>query len=257
MSKENGPRLKSTAIEAVTQLGYRPELDLYSRETIQVLKTKLQEQPNLSYIIYFNHIAYDDPLFAAYIANKINPENTPVIIPTSYSHTEPDNPDNKKFIAMVSMASWAGIQTPRVIQAYQLNNEKYDYTSEQAKETYFKFFKTIKQNKQEFGRVGVLISPEGTRSKTGELGKFEESFTKLVGMLSSKDAEEKGREDVVFIPLAIHYLKGYKREKPNFTKPVELSLGLPYFHKNGDPPPNPKLLKSYLFSRLIPSVKKD
>jgi len=205
----------------VAEIGLLPSL-LYrinkTKETntrIKNLAQILTDQPDLSYILYFNHISYNDPLLVAHISQQIESRQTrPLFIPASFSHTDPDNPKNSVLSLLINEAGRCGIEIARVIQAYQVDDPGYGFSEVQARATYWALVKRLKELRN-MGAVGCLISPEGHRSETGELQAAENGILHIGRLLLP----------VVYIPLAIYYKGKYKRGGLNIRKEVSLSIG--------------------------------
>jgi len=197
-------------------IAFRINIPEEDRLKISEIRDQLISQPDLSYVVYFNHISFNDPMFAAHLIQKIDPNHTRhFIAPASHFHTTPENPKNKKFIFMINLAKKTGFEIVRVIQAYQVDNPEYGYTKDQAQSTYKVWLKRLKELRMSNIPIGCLISPEGTRSNDGVLGVGES------GIL----ATGKFMTPVMYIPLGISYIDGFNREKFNLGKRINLSIG--------------------------------
>ncbi|KKS95060.1 MAG: hypothetical protein UV71_C0013G0010 [Microgenomates group bacterium GW2011_GWC1_43_13] len=197
-------------------VAFQINLSERDRGRIEEIKNLLNSQPDLSYIVYFNHISFNDPMFAAHIIQKFDPKySRHLIAPASHFHTSPENPRNRKFIFMINLAKKTGFEIIRVIQAYQVNNPEYGYTRDQAQSTYKAWLKRLKELRMSDTPIGCLISPEGTRSSDGVLGVAES------GIL----ATGKFITPVIYIPLGISYIDEFKREKFNLGKRIHLAIG--------------------------------
>jgi len=196
---------------------YPIKIDQSSEDIISSVREKLKQTPK-NVIIYFNHIAYGDPLFAAYIAKQITPTHSHLLIcPASYSHTDPDNPKNSTFSQMVKEAERCGVEIHRVIQHYQVDNPEFGYTKNQATEQNMKFMHRLKQLHQTAQPTICLISPEGHRSETGSLHETERGIEVIGNILSP----------VLYLPVGIIYPHGYDRNSINFGKTTSLIVGSP------------------------------
>lgn len=232
------------------RLLYHIEVNEQSTLRIKRLKELLTREPELNFIIYFNHISYDDPLLSANMAMRIIPESQKrsrhLVAPVSFSHTDPDNPKNRDFIRMVNIANHCGIETIRVIQAYQVNNPDYGYTEDEAKQTYRNFYDHLKKMRESKTPTGCLISPEGHRSETGILGKAEKSGTISVGRLLAP---------VIYIPLGIKYPETYDRDHINSGRHVSLKLGETLFQDEPRNYPDFDLLMKNLAETLPKALR--
>jgi len=207
---------RSLELGILPELAYRIRFSEKDAERIETISAFLEERTDYSFIIYFNHISYNDPLLAAHLLEKIDKNHSRYLIaPASYSHTEPGNKFSKFFMKMTNEAQRCGIEIIRVIQTYQVDNPEYGYTIEQAQRTYKNWMRRLKDLHGEGRSVGVIISPEGHRSEGGVLGEAEK------GMVAS------GRlvAPVLFIPVGIFYEGEYQRSKFNIGKTVRLSIG--------------------------------
>lgn len=208
---------KEVVIGTLPKIAYRLELGDDTEQKIEIIKELLSDRPDMSFVLYFNHISYNDPLLAAHIITKIDPKQTrKLFAPASYSHSDPDNPINESFSFMLNEARRCGIEICRVIQAYQVDNPEFGYTKEQARETYKIFFSRLKQLKNENVPMGFLISPEGHRSDTGVLGVGEKGGIITAGRLLSP---------TLYIPLGIVYGGKYQRSGFNIGKKIKYSIG--------------------------------
>lgn len=213
-------KIESIRCEILTgllpEIAYRIHISEDDRSYIKEIKEQLAVHPNFNFILYFNHISYDDPLLAAHIVQQIDPKHTRhLIAPASYSHTDPNKPVNYGFSFMMDEAKKCGVEIIRVIQAYQVDNPQYGYTKDQAQATYRVWMRRLKELRSENTPTGCLISPEGHRSDDGILGAGE------AGIIST------GRflAPVIYIPVGISYIDDYKRSNLNFGKKLNLSIG--------------------------------
>jgi 1-acyl-sn-glycerol-3-phosphate acyltransferase len=244
VSKEVIHFLQNSALEYGPHLTHAVSIEKNSRYHLKILKKNLQERPNLSFVIYFNHLAYGDPLFAAHIAAQIQPphHNRPLFAPASHSHTNAENPTNRKFYIMIQIAQKLGIDITRVIQAYQVNDPDYNYSPDQAQQTYRDFMTKINEQIKKHQPVGIIISPEGHRSETRSLGNVETGFAKISRMIAP----------VIYIPVGINYPNNYLRDSINLTKKVQLSIGPTLIHEKTDPEPSINTLMTNL-TKALPS----
>ena len=242
MSKNLERARRVVEIGLIPRLAYRISETEETKARIKNLAEILTDRQDLSYIFYFNHASYPDPLFAAHMAQLVDPRQTrPLIIPASFSHTDPDNPKSRVFSFLINEAKHCGIEIIRVIQAYQVNNPEYGFNEIQARTTYKDLVKRLKELKNA-GTVGCLFSPEGHRSETGELQTAEKGIVHIGRLLSP----------VIYIPLGISYEGKYKRSGLNIGKRVSLSIGKTIIqeHKN-DPPTIDELMRN--LAEILPS----
>lgn len=244
MPKEVVRSIQKTILEYGPHLTHAITIEPNTHQRLNTLQKTLQENPTLSFLIYFNHLAYGDPLFAAHIAARIQPphHHRPLFAPASYSHTDPENSANRNFSLMIKAAQKLGIDITRVIQAYQVNTPPFNYTQDQAKQTYFEFMTKINQQRKQQHPMGILISPEGHRSETQSLGKVESGFAKISRIIAP----------IIYIPLGIRYPDHYKRNSLNLAQKVYLSIGPTLIYQKSDPEPSVTTLMSNL-TQALPS----
>ncbi len=203
-------------LDGTPRLLYCPEIGSETKSRITEVREFLDENREYSFILYFNHISYNDPAVAAHIAERIDPHHTRhLLAPASFSHTDPDDPKSKGFSFLVEMAKKCGVEIIRVIQSYQVNNPKYGYTEEQARSTYMDLMRRLKQLRSEGVPTGFMISPEGHRSETGEMILAQPGVVAAGRMLAP----------VIYVPVGVSYLGKYDRDTINIGRRVRLSVG--------------------------------
>lgn len=203
-------------LEKLPETVYRIEMSEEDKAKLKALESFFLERPEMSFIVYMNHISYNDPLLVAYVMEKIDrakPRHW--LVPTSYSHTDKDNIRSKDFLTMVNGARKLGFDIVRVVQTYQIGDPEYGYTSELAMSTYKEWLRRMKGLKEQNVPIGMLISPEGHRSEDGSLAEFQNGIIAAGRILAP----------VVYIPLAISYPDEYDRNGLNLLKKVNLALG--------------------------------
>lgn len=243
MSKESENLRRDILIGILPEILYRINISDTDRAKIKEIKDQLSNSPGLNFILYFNHISYNDPFLAAHLAQKIDPQHSRhLIAPVSYSHTIPDNPANKGFSFMVKEAKRCGIELVRVIQAYQVDNPKFGYTKDQAQVTYRAWMRRLRELRSSETPTGCLISPEGTRSDDNTLGAGESGILATGRFLAP----------VIYIPIGISYSGDYKRSNLNFGKKVNLAIGNITAQNNPRESPSLDAVMSNL-ARALPS----
>lgn len=198
----------------MTNFLYSPEISPETETKIEIIKKFLQDNPEFSYLILFNHISYNDPAIVLHLAGLIDPLKTRhIVLPTSFSHTDPVKPVSRMFYYLAKGVEWCGVEIIRVIQTYQVNNPKYGYTEEQARETYMNYMRRLKSLRGT--PTGVLISPEGHRSDDGA----------LIAAQSGMVAAGRILAPMMYIPLAISYPGKYNRDSINLFKKMKIDIG--------------------------------
>src|SRR3990167_1926195 len=156
---------------------YEIRIDPDDEKRIIELKQLLATQGTKNnLIIYFNHIAYDDPVFALYVARLVDPNNRrKLVLPGSKWHTKWKN--NRKFAASAELGKLLyGIAIPPIVQSYMIDEwEKWGYKSKDdakvdASRSYKKLLRKITSLRAKKRPLTLLISHEGHRSETGALG---------------------------------------------------------------------------------------
>lgn len=203
--------------DGVTGLLFSPEVKPEAKEKIELVAEFLKENPEYGFILYFNHISFNDPAVLVHAANLINPDSSrKLLIPASYSHIKDKNFLGKLANFGKSVFEGCGIEVLPVIQSYQINNPKYGFTESEAKDTYSNFIRRLKELKTANTPVGVLISPEGHRSETGGLIEAGSGMVAAGRLLAP----------VIYVPLALEYKKGkYNRDGINIGRKMTVNIG--------------------------------
>ena len=201
----------------LTEKCFKLNISPESKSRIEYIKDMLKNRSDLSFMVYFNHICFSDPLFAGYVTNKVDPSTTrQLIAPISYSHTEMKM-KNIGTLGMKLVANASGVEIYRLIQSYQVNNPDYGYTSEMANSVSRSFFNRLKKIKSEGIQLGCMISPEGHRSENGVLKKGEKGIILINKLI----------EPVINIPVGISFNNDFNRSGLNIGKELTLTVGNP------------------------------
>lgn len=228
-------------IERFPKWVYGLDIQPEAKEAIAEIRELLGSVPNLSYVVYFNHVSYNDPILGAHVASLIDPRRTRhLIAPASYSHIDPERRPNPWFAELIREAERCGVEIVPVIQAYQVNNPDFGYTDADARETYKHWIKRLMELGKSGVVTGVLISPEGHRSDDGSLGRGEAGIL-ITGRYLSP---------TIYIPVGINYLEDFKRGGVNFGKKIRLSVGSIYLQEDPKAPPSVDLLMGNLAHAL-------
>lgn len=232
-------------IGLIPRLAYCINQTKETKGRVKNLAKVLTDRQDLSYILYFNHVSYTDPLFAAHMSQQIEPRQVRrIVAPASFSHTDPDNPKSRVFSFIINEAKRCGIEITRVIQAYQVNNPEYEFSETQARTTYKTLMKQFKKAKNT-GSVGCLISPEGHRSETRKLQTVEKGLVNIGKLLAP----------VVYVPLGILYKGKCKRDGLNFGRRISLSLGETVIQEKRNSTPTIDRLMQNLAETLPPEIR--
>ncbi len=281
--------VRELAFGVLPPILYKIDMSPETSAKIDALKDLLIRRPDLSIGVYTNHLSYPDPVFGGHIIQRIDPErlgmiqlllslakinsgvkhNWELIAPVSYSHTDPEDPKSQDYVRLVKIAQMAGVDTPRIIQAYQVPTV---YSEEQAKKTYKDWIKKQLAIKRSGKSVRTFICPEGTRSKDGKMGDVEGGGLRIWGEILSP---------IVYVPVGIDYLEPYNRgddkeksisKKPgflrtvdkvrsvsdnlNFGKRVRLTIGNIIIQENKNDAPDVNILINNLIEALPPERRK-
>ncbi len=241
MPKEHSNLRRDVLLGILPRLLYRIETGPQTDRSIGEIREILISRPDLNFILYFNHISYNDPLIAGHIVRKFDPHLTRhLIAPVSYSHSDPDQPVHRGFSFMVKQAEACGIEPIRIIQSYQVDNPEFGYTSGQAFDTYKQLLRRVKDLMFCHTPTGCIISPEGHRSDTGVLGEIQPGIT-TIGKLM---------RPVVYIPLGISYRSPFDRDSVNIGSGISVAIGTLSIQEPGRDSPTPDLLMERLAATL-------
>lgn len=220
-------RNRKFVAETMAEKFYSVLMSEETKRKISEIKNLLDGDPNLNYIILFNHTYSGDPLFAGNTAIKIDPENTrQVVAPVSASHTVAkkqhlkfsERKENWFLSILNKIAKSTGVKTFPIVQTIDENSSK-----EEAQKGYRLFFKELKKL-SERGGVGCIVSPEGHRSEDGKLHKGEEGIRLMAKTL----------QPTIIIPVGIYFeaeekegilIRKYKRSGLNFGKKININIG--------------------------------
>jgi hypothetical protein len=201
--------------EKLPNLLYSPELTSEGKEKVGQIAKFLRENPDFSFILYFNHISLNDPFVIVQIADMINPKNSRKLISlVSYAHLDPDKLTGRLANLGIDEVRRCGIEVVPVVQKEDVNKSD-GYSEEKARSTYTIFINRLKELKNTGTTAGLMISPEGTRSMTGQMGPAES------GMIAG------GRllAPVIYVPMAITYEGKFGRNKLNIGRKMKINIG--------------------------------
>jgi 1-acyl-sn-glycerol-3-phosphate acyltransferase len=219
---------------------YRIKIDSESKKKLKELKKIAKTRTDLNFVFYFNHISVTDPLFIGMIGVRINRKGK-ILAPMSHFNTE-ERPENKKNILMQKIVEACGVETHRVIQTYQVNNPEFDYTVLQAMKQNKPFMARLRELGKDIKRprISLIISPEGTRSETGKLNKAESGIVEAGSLLAP----------TIYVPIGIDYEGLIKKDKINFRKRVNLSIGETFLQESRTDRVNLDMLMTNLAAAL-------
>ncbi|MCW1949690.1 MAG: hypothetical protein KIH89_004605, partial [Candidatus Shapirobacteria bacterium] len=215
---------------ALPHLLYNIKIDEESRERIEELRERVLGRTDLSLVFYFNHTNVMDPLLVGNIARRIETrEDSQWIAPMSFHNTE-RRLKNITYLFMAGVVKACGIETPRVIQTYQVNNPKYGYTEMDSFKQNKKFVRRLRDlGKRETNKsVSMIISPEGTRTK-GALDEGEKGGLVDGGSLLAP---------VLHIPIGIDFKGRQNENRWDFRRRVNIRLGEEFLQETRRPEDN-------------------
>lgn len=199
-------RLSSFVVDTLPSLGYRVELR--GRENLEALKDK----NHLPLLVYFNHVAVDDPVVILHLLRHYLPGRENYIVLVSKTHKSSNKiPEYSKG---VQMGETLGFQMPEILQTYnirdaRLSEEEKRELEAQQKELLEGLVNIIDSS---IGNETVVIAPEGHRSENGCLQPTESGAGHIVKkMIRSSKKQEKFVGLV--LPIGLEYEEGYTREK--------------------------------------------
>lgn len=237
--------IRKTVAIGLTEKAYKLAITDESKSRIDYVKEMIKDRSDLNFLVYFNHICFADPLFAGYVAAKIDPENSRhLIAPISYSHTE-KKLKNVGTLAMKTVAEASGLEIRRVIQSYQIDNPKYGYTKQEALNVNKSFFDRLKDLSKTDKPVGCIICPEGHRSDNGQLMRGEEGITLINRIL----------QPVVGISVGISFDGEYSRNGVNVGKKLNITVGEIFVSEKKDKRVDLDFLMSGLAESLPPEMR--
>jgi hypothetical protein len=213
MSKESELKARKFWFDWLPRHLYRISMEEKSETKLAELKGVLETRPELSVILYFNHISYPDPAFIVNIIQRLDPNQTRTpIAPASYSNTEDVSRRTKLSTWMAEIGRRRGIEIMPVIQTYQRDNPDFGYSNELAYQTYKEMIRKVGSARKP---VMCFISQEGHRSDNNVLQEAENGILRIGELVAP----------VMFIPITMRYRKDYDRKGANFGKEIILGIG--------------------------------
>ncbi len=205
------------------------------------------ENPDLNLIIYFNHLAFSDPVLILWLYFKfLDPQGERrLILPASHWHTNFfHNPVYASAYRLGQiLLNFKGVP---IVQTYQVDNPSYGYTPAQALKTYRNLLKAIGDNPQ---NMSLIISPEGHRSENGTLQEGEKGIEKLARRLCP----------CLLLPTGIVYPDGFDpqtmRDSLNFGRRVNLVVGPPISYDNEKQSLTHEMIMNNLALTLSPEMR--
>lgn len=212
------------------------DMEFKDNEYLDETREYLTRNPNDNLIVYFNHLAYDDPAFVfTYHEKMLDPEGARRrLVVATHWHTKLFN---NPIFALSATASSFFYETMflRIVQKYQVGVDKYGYTEKEALGTYRRLMKKLQSVRREKQPITFFIAPEGHRSEIGRLDlRFFGNGILHIG---------KNLAPVVYLPLGISYPDGFSRDQLNFRKStiekrVVVEPGKPFYQPDSKHAPD-------------------
>lgn len=224
---------------------YRLIISEESKKNIDIANNTLEDNEDLSFCLGGNHTTLDDPIFLGYVLNQMDPKGTrKIIAPMSYSHTDEKHPiKNSATIWMKNIVEDCNVKTYPVIQTYQIGKQ---YSATEAYAINKIMFRDLRTFHKNGVPVGIIIFPEGHRSKNGALIKAEQGIVNIA----------KESLPILFIPVGIDYKGESSRNFLNFNKQLEIIVGKPFLIENIDN--NSEIFEEMMgrIARILPKEKR-
>lgn len=195
--------LSLKTFESLIDIGYN--FDVKNPQNLDVLR----EKPNCPAVYIFNHTITEDPLIGFMMVRKHAPERLAnVIVPVSEKHSKFKNFPAYWALTTVGERVW-GFETPRVVQSYRVRKEAEDVDKELLGKSsnMGKGLFRVLEEKLPTAPV-VYISPEGTRSWTGQLLPAEAGVG-VIAMMMEKQRKNGVIENGYFVNVATT-IEGFK-----------------------------------------------
>lgn len=203
---------------------YETALSPQSEEHLAYVAELLRQRPELSFILYGNHIANSDGLILVDLyLNGIDPERQrTLILPASFSHTDTKKDPIEATLARMAAESF-GVTLIPIVQTFQAGTE---YSRTVATGSYRNLITTIRTSKKN-GPCDLIIFPEGHRAEDSNrsLQTAENGISHIIRAMHPAIVLPIG-----FIPL------GNADRGMNFGRAFELNVGEPFLFENKGKP---------------------
>jgi hypothetical protein len=215
----NHETIQNIALEALPKIVYKINITNDTVRRLSEIQSSMVEENNeKNVIIYFNHQAYNDPIFFALIANILNEKNShQIFAPVSDWHSNITKAKNIKFSLMIQAAKFVGVKIAPIIQSHQVDKAEFGYSSSDALISYLHLYRQLNEVTKNNQKIICLISPEGHRTETGALmDDIQEGIIAIGRKLTP----------VVYVPLGITYHNNdFDRNGYNIRRRVTLTIG--------------------------------
>jgi len=199
------------ALECLPKLGYRIEV-----EDNQNILCSLKQQNHLPLLIYFNHIALDDPLVIFHLLHRHLPERN-YILPVSETYLKKEAKKLPIYNIGVNVGKLLGFTMPPIIQPYRLRDKK---LSEEDKNALTdrslhlsrEFIELVNSEMKFQKHPVIIIAPEGHRSEDGSLQPSESCLGHIVKYMLKQQKAENILNGLV-LPIGLQYEENFTRDR--------------------------------------------
>lgn len=202
--------------------GYR--LEIKNKEILELLS-----DPNIPFLVYFNHLAGDDPIIITTLINQATNGERSLILPVSQEYVSLRGRLPLYAIGVLGAKHLLGWQMEEIVQAYRLRDERLTREEmlkikEKSSALSMSFFRNVRRKLQQEEKPIIIISPEGHRSDQGllpaEVG---------AGFLAKLIGENNG----LILPVGLIYHGGKRGLNYNPFNPllVDLVVGHPFSYE--------------------------
>lgn len=208
--------LKERAV-GLAALDYLPKLGYHIKvKDNQNILGSLEQQNNLPLLIYFNHVALDDPLVILNLLHHHLPERN-YILPVSETYLEKEAGKLPIYNEAVNVIKLLGFTVPHIIQSYRLRDEKLSEKdrialTERSSLLSGKFIKLVNSEMESQKHPVIIIAPEGHRSEDGSLQPSESGLGGIVKCMLKQQEAENIFNGLV-LPIGLQY-------EENFTQNI-------------------------------------
>lgn len=199
------------ALECLPKLGYRIEV-----EDNQNILSSLEQQNHLPLLIYFNHVALDDPLVIFHLLHRHLPERN-YILPVSETYLKKEAKKLPIYNIGVNVGKLLGFTMPPIIQPYRLRDKK---LSEEDKNALTdrslhlsrEFIELVNSEMKFQKHPVIIIAPEGHRSEDGSLQPSERGLGHIVKYMLKQQKAENILNGLV-LPIGLQYEENFTRDR--------------------------------------------
>lgn len=199
--------------------GYR--LEIKNKEILELLS-----DPNIPFLVYFNHLAGDDPIIITALVNQATQGKRSLILPVSQEYVSLRGGLPWYAIGVLGAKHLLGWRMEEIVQAYRLRDERLTREEmlkrkEESSDLSMSFFRNVRRKLQQGEKPIIIISPEGHRSDQGLLPAEDG-----VGFLAKLIGENNG----LILPIGLNYHDGKRGLNYNPFNPlsVDVVVGQPF-----------------------------